>query len=96
MERVSAKVTGMKNYHEIAGLRFEGLILVAIIDGIERRFSVSDISPVLVTATEVERKAFEIPPSGYGIHWPLLDEDLSVDALLGISHHRKERHIEYA
>ncbi|PKN21436.1 MAG: hypothetical protein CVU65_16870 [Deltaproteobacteria bacterium HGW-Deltaproteobacteria-22] len=23
-------------------------------------------------------------PSGYGIHWPELDEDLSVDGLLGL------------
>ena len=25
-------------------------------------------------------------PSGYGIHWPLIDEDLSIDGLLGIVH----------
>ncbi|MBN2442246.1 MAG: DUF2442 domain-containing protein [Spirochaetales bacterium] len=26
-------------------------------------------------------------PSGYGIHWPGQDEDLSIDSLLGIHHH---------
>ncbi|OYZ50723.1 MAG: hypothetical protein B7Y15_08625 [Bacteroidetes bacterium 24-39-8] len=25
---------------------------------------------------------FTISPSGYGIHWPLIDEDLAVDAIL--------------
>ncbi|NOZ61085.1 MAG: DUF2442 domain-containing protein [Calditrichaeota bacterium] len=25
-------------------------------------------------------------PSGYGLHWFLLDEDLSIDELLGIKH----------
>ena len=26
---------------------------------------------------------FEISTFGYGIHWPLLDEDMSIDGLLG-------------
>jgi hypothetical protein len=30
--------------------------------------------------------AFEVSPSGYGIHWPRLDEDISIDGLLGIVH----------
>jgi hypothetical protein len=34
----------------------------------------------------LDRTNFEISSSGYGIHWPLLDEDISVDGLLGIVH----------
>ena len=37
-----------------------------------------------------ERATFEISPSGYGIHWPLLDEDISIDGLLGIVHTPKK------
>ncbi|MBW2657327.1 MAG: DUF2442 domain-containing protein, partial [Deltaproteobacteria bacterium] len=37
-------------------------------------------------ASEEERNNFEISLSGYGIHWPLLDEDISIDGLLGIVH----------
>ena len=33
-----------------------------------------------------EKNQFEIAPSGYGIHWPLIDEDLSIDGLPGIVH----------
>jgi hypothetical protein len=40
----------------------------------------------LANASETERKKYEISPSGYGIHWPLIDEDLSIDGLLGIQH----------
>jgi hypothetical protein len=29
---------------------------------------------------------YEISPSGYGIRWPLIDEDLSIDGLLGVRH----------
>jgi len=44
------------------------------------------VSPLLEKATEIERKTFEVSPSGYGIHWPLLDEDIPIDGLLGIIH----------
>ncbi|MFI5222153.1 MAG: DUF2442 domain-containing protein, partial [Bacteroidia bacterium] len=29
-----------------------------------------------------ERGNFEISPSGYGIHWSLIDEDLSINGLI--------------
>jgi hypothetical protein len=36
----------------------------------------------LATATEQERLDVGLSPGGYGIHWPLIDEDLSVNGLL--------------
>ena len=39
--------------------------------------------PRLAGATKAERENFEISPGGYGIHWPLIDEDISVKAFLG-------------
>jgi hypothetical protein len=36
----------------------------------------------LETATEPELKDYKVSPSGYGIHWRLLDKDLSVNGLL--------------
>jgi hypothetical protein len=36
----------------------------------------------LASATEQERLNAELSPGGYGIHWPLIDEDLSVNGLL--------------
>lgn len=73
-------------YHTVTGVRFEDQLLVAEIDGEERCFPVSEISSRLALASEEERSVFEVSPSGYGIHWPLLDEDLSIDGLLGIAH----------
>jgi len=77
----------MKEFHEIKNLRFEGGYLIVDIDGRERTFSLKDISPALEKASEEERSAYEVSPSGYGIHWPLIDEDLSIDGLLGIAHY---------
>jgi hypothetical protein len=36
----------------------------------------------LASATEQERVNAKLSPGGYGIHWPLIDEDLSVNGLL--------------
>jgi hypothetical protein len=36
----------------------------------------------LSSATDLERSIAELSPGGYGIHWPLLDEDLSVPGLV--------------
>ncbi len=76
----------MKRFHEISDIRFSGNILLITIDGEEKSFEIKKISTPLFEASDQERLYFEVSPSGYGIHWPLIDEDLSIDGLLGISH----------
>ena len=39
----------------------------------------------LARASAIERNRAELSPSGYGIHWPLIDEDLAVGPLLRVS-----------
>ena len=50
----------------------------------ERRVQIpwEKCSKRLASATEQERLNAELSPGGYGIHWPLIDEDLSVYGLL--------------
>ncbi len=76
----------MKKYHNISNLKFEDGFLVITIDAEPKKIQLKEISPALENASEEERNNFEISPSGYGIHWPLLDEDISIDGLLGIVH----------
>ena len=76
----------MKKKHDISNLKFEDGYLIITIDGETRSFHLKEVSLVLEQASEEERSHFEISPSGYGIHWPLLDEDISIDGLLGIVH----------
>ncbi len=76
----------MKRHHDVGNLKFEGNFMFLTIDGEERRFSLDKISPPLHTASDQQRNTFEISPSGYGIYWPLIDEDISIDGLLGIAH----------
>ncbi len=39
-------------------------------------------SPILAAATAEQRRRAELSPGSYGIHWPLLDEDLSIGGLV--------------
>ena len=83
----------MKKHHKIENIRFKGNELLITIDGGEKRFPLNDVSSILENASDEERYSFEISPSGYGIHWPMLDEDISIDGLLGIIHspqHKKQ------
>ncbi len=76
----------MNKYHNISGLKFEADSLVLNIDGQKKKYKLKEISPVLENASMEARNNFEIASSGYGIYWPLLDEDISIDGLLGIIH----------
>lgn len=38
--------------------------------------------PLLENATLDQLKNFEVSPSGYGIHWPDVDEDISIKAFI--------------
>ena len=40
--------------------------------------------PRLRAASDAERRKWEFIGDGYGIHWPALDEDISVPGLLGL------------
>ena len=78
-------------YHEIKRVYVKGENLFLVIDGKEHIFQLSQISEKLLNANNIEREKYEVSPSGYGIHWPLIDEDLSIDGLLGISHSPSQR-----
>ena len=81
----------MKKHHEVSELHFEGYHMILTIDGQVKTYVASAVSPALHHASELEKTTFEISPSGYGIHWPLRDEDLSIDALLGIVRSRETK-----
>ena len=83
----------MNEHHRITDIRLEDEYLYLTIDGEQRAFPLAKLSSRLAKACEEEKSIFEVSPSGYGIHWPLLDEDIAIDGLLGIAHRpsRKKR-----
>lgn len=59
----------------------EGLLIVDLTDG--RSLSVPlDWYPRLAHGSDLERHNWQLVANGQGIHWPLLDEDVSVEGLL--------------
>lgn len=86
MEQVSKKDKVMNEHHEIEKVTFVKEKLIIVVDGKKYTFSLAAISQKLTEASRAQREKYEISPSGYGIHWPLLDEDLSIDGLIGIDH----------
>ena len=66
----------------VAGVSFDAdRLIVDLMDG--RTIAVPLAwYPRLLAATHQQRADWELAGGGYGIHWPLIDEDLSVEGLL--------------
>jgi len=86
MERILGKGATVKQHDQVKYVCVENGILSLIVDSKNIHRELKHLSPLLAAATMEEQKGFEVSPSGYGIHWPLIDEDISIDALLGIVH----------
>lgn len=71
--------------HTIQEISFDKETMSLKIDGKLIRVKLDEISSKLKAADDFQRQFFKVSPSGYGIHWPLLDEDLSVPAILKTS-----------
>lgn len=76
----------MAKAHKIESIRLSGTALALCVDGKQYQIDITKQSERLARATQQQRENFEPSPSGYGIHWPELDEDLSIDGLIGAKH----------
>ena len=69
--------------HDVSIVDINENQLSVIIDGENHLFDIGLISPILSKAKLYQLKNIEISSSGYGLYWPDLDEDLSIDGLIG-------------
>ncbi len=76
----------MDRLHNVESVEFKDDMMIIEIDGKAYKFDLANYSKKLLNASKTERGKYEISPSGYGIHWPMIDEDLSIDGLIGIKH----------
>lgn len=76
----------MDKAHDVQNVSFDGDMMLLLVDGTDYKVEISMHSTKLSKATLQQKQDFTISPSGYGIRWPELDEDLSVDSLIGIKH----------
>ena len=75
----------MNKNHNIQSLDFDAQRIILTGDGQTVRLPIAETSQRLANASETERKIYQVSPSGYGIHWPTLDENLSIDGLLRLA-----------
>ena len=78
----------MDKAHDVQKISFSGTRMLLSVDGNEYEIDVTQQSQKLASATPEQRENFIVSASGYGIHWPDLDEDLSIDGLIGVKHSR--------
>ena len=76
----------MDKAHDIQHVSFSGTIMHLRVDGKDYQIDIAGESERLRNATQKQRENFEISPAGYEIYWPDVDEDLSVDGLIGVKH----------
>jgi hypothetical protein len=72
----------MEKMPNIESIIFKQNLMIIYINGIEHCFELDKVSSKLLNATSIERNEYQISPANYGIHWPLIDEDLSIIKLL--------------
>ena len=72
----------MHTTHKIESIKFDQDFIYLNIDGNDIKVALDTLSMKLKSADEYQRMFYKISPSGYGIHWPLIDEDLSIEGIL--------------
>jgi hypothetical protein len=72
----------MNKAHIVQSVQTDNTYFYLTVDGRAYRIRWSDCSSRLARATLAQRQHLEVSPSGYGIHWPEIDEDLAITPLL--------------
>jgi hypothetical protein len=72
----------MEKLNNIESIEFTKETLLIKIDNIMHQLDLKVISNKLLKASKEERNNYIISPSNYGIHWPMIDEDISLNILL--------------
>ena len=76
----------MDKHYQAIEVSFEDDTMVLDIDGEIHLINITEQSQKLAKASQEQRQHYVVSPAGYGIHWPEIDEDLSLDGLIGIAH----------
>ena len=76
----------MDKHYKTIKVSFEDDTMVLQVDGKTHLIDITRQSQRLTMASPAQRQHYVVSPAGYGIHWPQIDEDLSIDGLIGIEH----------
>ncbi len=72
----------MELVHNIQSIRFINEEMIIQVDNNLYSINLRQVSTRLLNASEEQRNSYVVSPSKYGIHWPLIDEHLSIKNLI--------------
>ena len=72
----------MSKIHLVDEVMVDDQFLHLKVDSQAYRLKWQNCSQKLAMATQEQRAYIDVSPSGYGLHWPLIDEDLAITPLL--------------
>jgi len=75
----------MNENYNILNIEFSEDWMTLSVNGQTYRILIAEASKQLVQATDIERRMYRISPSGYGIHWYAIDEDLTTKGLIQLA-----------
>ncbi len=75
----------MDKKHSISKIDFSGEWMILSVDEQTYQIQISLASKRLAKASDLERKMYRFSPSGYGIHWYAIDEDLTTKRLIQLA-----------
>ncbi len=80
----------MNKFYNVQSIEFNQELMTLTLDIATYQIPIKQISKRLYTATDAERNFYKISHSGYGIHWPAIDEDLSIKGLINLALQNQE------
>jgi hypothetical protein len=75
----------MEKIYNISNLQFENDLMIINVDNTLYEIRIKEASEKLFYASDSAKNDYKISPSGYGIHWFQIDEDLSINGLIRIA-----------
>lgn len=83
----------MEKIHNVSGIEFDGVNLRLTVDDETYNVDLTLQSKKLSESPIEVKRNYKLSPSGYGIYWPKIDEDLSIDGLIGKNYNIHTRKI---
>ena len=75
----------MNKMHNVNKISFDGPYICLFVDGEYHKIDLRKQSKELANSPDKVKYNYKISPSGYGIHWPDIDEDLSIKRIMSNS-----------
>ncbi len=75
----------MDKQYNVSNIEFRGEWIILSVNEETYQIPIAQASKKLAQATDIERKMYRISPSGYGIHWYVIDEDLTIKGLIKLA-----------